>query len=355
VGRVSLLGDTRRPSGVTIRNSRFGPGGDSDGIANGSNGTRILDNEFVGIKQLDNGRAHADSIQLYGSSNALIRGNWFHGVSVGIMAADGADHEIVEDNVIEGATYAIQLGADKGSIIRHNTLPDAACDFNKRCGIISLGGKQAFKGSGTAIEDNILSEISFQGSTPADDFNLLAVVAGRGGNDLRGLPTYVGGTSPTSYAGFALADGSRGKGTASDGLDRGIRLGGRPDGTAGDRVPLAANRAPAPSIKLLSTRRTIAGTGRLGLRVDAKGRRTIALRVGVRIGSHRGARTWTLLTRRVVVRALDRAGGKTITIRLTRAQRRALGRARSASVSVRSYADPARTQQLGRVRLPIRR
>jgi Right handed beta helix region len=112
-GRVWLPQRTSQPSGITIQNSRFGPGGDSDGIQNGSNGTRILNNEFVGIRQVENGAAHADAIQLYGSSNTVVRGNWFHGVSVGIMAPDGAEHEIIEDNVIQSTSpYAIQLGSD---------------------------------------------------------------------------------------------------------------------------------------------------------------------------------------------------------------------------------------------------
>ena len=43
--------------------------------------------------------------------------------------------------------------------------------------------------------------------------------------EIVGLPTFVGGASPTTYAGYRLAPKSRGSGNASDGLDRGARIG----------------------------------------------------------------------------------------------------------------------------------
>ena len=41
--------------------------------------------------------------------------------------------------------------------------------------------------------------------------------------NITGTPVFVGGKKPTSYAGYRLAAGSRGKGTASRGGDMGIR------------------------------------------------------------------------------------------------------------------------------------
>ena len=40
------------------------------------------------------------------------------------MAADGPDHELIEDNVIyaNNDNRAVNLGSDDGSIVRHNTL-----------------------------------------------------------------------------------------------------------------------------------------------------------------------------------------------------------------------------------------
>jgi hypothetical protein len=40
-------------------------------------------------------------------------------------------------------------------------------------------------------------------------------------DSLLGIATYVGGTSPTTIAGFALTSGSIGKGAATDGTDMG--------------------------------------------------------------------------------------------------------------------------------------
>ena len=65
-----------KPTGVTIKNSTFGPGGDADGIQIGAPGVQVLNNEFTGIKQIS--AVHTDSLQLYGSSETVIKGNYFH-------------------------------------------------------------------------------------------------------------------------------------------------------------------------------------------------------------------------------------------------------------------------------------
>ena len=99
-GRIFLPERTGQPAGVTIRDSLF-EGGNSDGVQNGGRGVRILDNEFRNMHQIDGADGvHADSIQLYGSAETVIRGNYFHHVAVGIMCADGCDHEVIEDNVL---------------------------------------------------------------------------------------------------------------------------------------------------------------------------------------------------------------------------------------------------------------
>jgi hypothetical protein len=46
-----------------------------------------------------------------------------------------------------------------------------------------------------------------------------------GPGDIRGAPKFVG--PPTAFRGYRLAPGSRGKGSASDGGDRGIRFSSR--------------------------------------------------------------------------------------------------------------------------------
>jgi hypothetical protein len=44
-----------------------------------------------------------------------------------------------------------------------------------------------------------------------------------GSNNITGAPAFVGGSKPTTYAGYRLAERSAGKGAASDGTDIGIR------------------------------------------------------------------------------------------------------------------------------------
>ena len=103
-----------RPVGVTVQNSLFNGGGNSDGIQVGGYGVRILHNEFTGIHQVDD--THTDAIQLYGQSHTVVRGNYIHNAASGIMAPDGTNHEIIEDNVIrtDGSPARITMGSDVG-------------------------------------------------------------------------------------------------------------------------------------------------------------------------------------------------------------------------------------------------
>lgn len=233
-------------NGITIQNSLF-YGGNGDGIQNGGNGTRIIANEFRELHQGDASVAHTDSIQLYGSKNTLISGNYFHDVAIAIGAYDGADHETIEDNVVvmDGTdAFAMQFLSDVGSVIRHNTFADFSssgrtrCAYNVRCGTVLLGHKDSDPRSvGTKLQDNILTGIGLDNTAPAhglEDFNIILAGGGEGAHDTSTAPTYVGGSRPTTYGGFALAPGSAGKGSASDGLDRGARF---PDEPAGPPPP----------------------------------------------------------------------------------------------------------------------
>jgi hypothetical protein len=83
-GRVYIPNNTSQSTGITIKNSQF-LRGNSDGIQNGGNNVKILNNEFADIHQLSGAEnpldIHADSIQLYGSNNTVIQNNYFHNVS----------------------------------------------------------------------------------------------------------------------------------------------------------------------------------------------------------------------------------------------------------------------------------
>ena len=126
-GRLSVRGSNNAgPVGVAVTNSHFGTGGCSDGvqIVGGANGVQVgPGNEFSGLKQTSC-TAHVDSIQLYGSKNTQIVGNYFHDDDTIIMAPDGGESEVIADNVMVGAGYvpAVQLGSHRGSQFVHNTV-----------------------------------------------------------------------------------------------------------------------------------------------------------------------------------------------------------------------------------------
>ena len=229
-GRVYVTGGDQ-PSGVSIKDSRF-YGGLSDGIQNGSYGTKIIGNEFYEISPGSSSGVHADAIQLYGSSHTVIRGNYMHDLPdvPFIMAGDGADHELIEDNVFAGSSGEypfITLFSDDSSIVRHNTFSDGDCVFDIRCGVLRLDALDGDDpGRRTIVKDNILSSIAVEGPTTLAErsHNLLAHQNASGPGEIRGLPTYAGGASPRSYRGFRLKSGSRGFRRASDGLNMGARI-----------------------------------------------------------------------------------------------------------------------------------
>ncbi|WP_244237114.1 right-handed parallel beta-helix repeat-containing protein [Corallococcus llansteffanensis] len=220
--RIHLPYSSSTHSGVTIQNSRF-EGGDADGIQTGV-GVNILNNQFKDIQE--NGPNHTDAIQLLGAPGAVVRGNYFLNCASGIVAYDGVERAVIEDNVLDlrGRPWAIELYSDDGSIVRHNTLQHGACDWNLPCGIIDITRKTADDvGRGTVIVDNVATEISVNnGSTVAErHHNLLRQYAQSG--ELTGVPVFMGGAAPTDWSGFRLAPGSPGKSAASDGTDIGIR------------------------------------------------------------------------------------------------------------------------------------
>jgi hypothetical protein len=354
-GRITLPGKGPTPSGVTIRNSLFS-GGNADGIQNGSRGTQIVGNEFVNIRE-SNG-VHTDAIQLYGSSSTLVHGNWIHATSSGIRAPDGMDHEIIQHNVIQPGNhpFALEVGSDDGSIIRHNTLPDGACSFNLRCGIIAIGSKPSDDaGRGTIVKDNILGEVSVGGGNGAatiaeQDYNLIANGPLRGSHDLRGKPTYLGGSAPATFVGFELANGSLGSSNASDGTDRGAAIaplntpGSPPVTTPGAVAPGVTAPLAGPSVKLSVRRRVTWRQLRRGLRVRVTS--PVRVRVAFRLAG-KGAKRSILRRKRTM-----RAGTRNFLLKPRRAR---LGRRRARtlvlSVTVTDGAGAAtRLQRTIRVR-----
>src|SRR5262249_25662720 len=127
-GRLSIRGYSNTAAvGVKITNNHFGNGGESDGvqIIGDANGVEVgPGNGFSGIRQQSGFGAHVDPIQLYGSRNTLITGNYFHNNSTGIMAPNGSDDETVTNNVfvMDEYPFAVLFGWASNVTVTHNTL-----------------------------------------------------------------------------------------------------------------------------------------------------------------------------------------------------------------------------------------
>jgi Right handed beta helix region len=242
-GRLAVRGyQNSQPVGVTISNNTFGPNGDADGIqiVGGAYGVQIgPGNDFHDLLQVS--QAHTDPIQLYGSTHTLITGNWLHGNATGIMAPDGSDHETITNNVIAttGYPWPVVMGAAEGNVVAHNVFPGSG-------GTVEVDKSNAGAASaGNVVKDNVLANVANstggapQGTTA--DYNL-ASGGTRGSHDIRARPTFAGGASPSSWAGFALAAGSTGTGKADDGAAIGIV-----PGAAGTPTNPGAPGTPAPA------------------------------------------------------------------------------------------------------------
>lgn len=191
----------------------------------------ILEYSYIANKQVNNcsGDPHVDALQFYGGpfSGSIIRGNyWYCNVQV-IAAYDGVDGVLIEDNILDpGASGCggagiterrpaqIEWYTDTDSIIRHNTVVNRGGGL----GSIELSTKNTC-GSGTVIENNIAASLSLPCTPSVNRNNLLA--SGASGSNISGSPTFVGGTYPSTWAGFALASGSAGENAATDGSDVG--------------------------------------------------------------------------------------------------------------------------------------
>jgi hypothetical protein len=232
------------PSGVVVVNSVFNnPNniqGGADGVRCDGASIQILNNEFSGINDA-NGGNHGDAIQIYGGTHCIIKGNYFHsdvnsaGCSLGEW--DGGYNNVFENNVVVGGPSngcydGVDLLDDHGSQIIHNVFSYGSClphGASSPCGDIMFGGKSSQgAGSGTVVENNILTMFANGdgglNASYTEDHNLIRNSAGNGAGDIKGSPVYAGGTTPTTWAGFALAAGSPGIGAASDGTNMGIEL-----------------------------------------------------------------------------------------------------------------------------------
>jgi hypothetical protein len=234
------------PVGVTISHNHFGGGGQSDGVQIGAYGVVIDGNEFDGIVQANGYTRHVDSIQLYGASHTTIVNNYLHNFTTAIMAPDGGNHETISNNVFinPGSTgSAIQFGHQDSSTFTHNLVKNT--DVNA---YVSSGDDDPNRNM--VLRDNAMVNAGFAASGCSGcttSYNLFTRSAS-GTSAITGTPRFAGGSSPTTYAGWALASGSPGKGNASDGSDRGINPGAStPPAGGGTGAGSTPAGTPAPT------------------------------------------------------------------------------------------------------------
>lgn len=204
---------------ATIRGAYI-DGGCADGVQSGV--PFILELSTIKNKQVGScpNDPHTDATQLYGGpfAGTIIRGNYYYRNVQVLAAYDGVDKILVENNVFdpgpdgERRPCQIELYSDDSSIVRHNTIVYRGNSYGHIC----LDRKSSDNpGFGTVVVDNIATSIvTANGSTFAQRSNNLVRSSAAGG-DVTGVPTFVGGLIPSTFAGFELTAGSPGKGAGS--------------------------------------------------------------------------------------------------------------------------------------------
>lgn len=231
------------PSGVTVTNNTFGPGGCSDGIQIGAKSVMIgPGNVFTGMVQ-GSCSAHVDAIQGYGQGSTSINGNYFTGNTINIGFYDGGSSETITNNVFGPPTTVaqnIQLGGVVGMTLAHNTFRNT---------IVAYGSKAGNSpNSGWIIQNNVLvnSDLIASGDQPGCGANCIvrynlvdaqSSIAPTGTNIVSGTPTFVGGNPPTTWAGYQLAGSSLGSKAGNDGQDMGANY--FVGSTSGTQAPVA--------------------------------------------------------------------------------------------------------------------
>jgi hypothetical protein len=218
-GRLTVRGyDNSAPVGVKITNSHFGNGGEADGvqIIGGANGVQVgPGNEFSGLRE-GNFTAHVDPVQLYGSKNTLITANYFHDNSTAVMAGDGGSGEQVVGNVfvMDEYPWAVVASHIPNMLLRHNTVIGGSLHVDD-----SINPQSSSTPSSGSVIDNAASVTVGQKGSLTVDYNLASDAGGA--HSVKANPQFTGGSSPSTWQGFALKSGSPGTGAGSDAADMG--------------------------------------------------------------------------------------------------------------------------------------
>jgi hypothetical protein len=226
--RINIVSNNSCPNGITISNNLIS-GGEADGIDISGNScqTQILNNTITNIIESNCGGIHCDAIQDNGGGNGThIKGNLIYNTSDCFLFDDGTSNYLIEDNVCGpslDSSYWMQFGGAATITLNHNTVVSTA---NAQYGNDHNGNPS----SNVTFTNNIFYSVPTQNSgqpvsgTFTSDYNLCTSGCA-GTHSVTGTPHFVGGTSPTTYAGFALTSSSLGVNAGSDGNSIGIIVG----------------------------------------------------------------------------------------------------------------------------------
>ncbi|MGZ6456144.1 MAG: hypothetical protein ACXWRP_12335 [Bdellovibrio sp.] len=209
---------------LIVSNNHFGratptsSGGDSDGIQIGGYGSVLgPGNVFDGIHIGPSGR-HVDAMQLYGQARYItVKGNYFiNGGSYILNFSETVEqntNSIIMDNVfVVGDYYPAVQNAANNLVFKHNTMIGVGVSINSNSvgataqnNLFTEGATMNLLCSGCTISNNMFDQSD-------------SVV---GVNNIVGTPTFVGGASPTTWAGYMLMSNSLGYKAATDGLNMG--------------------------------------------------------------------------------------------------------------------------------------
>ena len=169
---------------------------------------------------------HCDSIQIVDSvsnANIVVNGNWFDNVEVTLQHHDWGTAPVkFTNNLVTNSRHNWSYGTPANNyLIDHNTFYNQG-DPN--------WGAYSVNSTGMNFRNNIVINSENPKLCPgcSASYNLGGTTGQAiGTNAIVGTPTFVGGSVPTTWAGWQLAVGSLGKGNASDGLDRGTNYFGQ--------------------------------------------------------------------------------------------------------------------------------
>ncbi len=241
-----------------VRDSRFiGPGSDKNENTAGvfafrTKGLKVLNNEFSGFP----GGVYYKHPGVPGNTGIEIAYNYFHGNAKPIESS--MINASIHDNLIVGGSLFLggsagtgddgsNSGGDDNRIV-HNTF------YNARPRLIGQASGEGYGAQDNILRDNLIAKVdpttqtfhlipfkaTPHGTTlnynlyPTGDmihnngtsYTLTEWQAfyGQDANSIAGTPVFVGGSSPSSIADYALVSGSPGDNAGSDGFDMGANI-----------------------------------------------------------------------------------------------------------------------------------